>query len=173
MQSFINTWLVIINDEQITTQQQAKLAAKQAAESATEKDNNIDFDALSLNDALAFRYGQRKLKFDADIYYGSIPETNPYFRYGQRPSDPNWGQVFPQWIDNLVRYFGMTETAEKYIQNGALPLYLTNLANRVPENGGLANFSGVLTGDWVPPYPAPKTNMSYTAGIQLSSFAAL
>ena len=66
-------------------------------------------------------------------------------------TDTNWGMVFPQYIDVMARYFGMTELAVEYLQDGSLSLYLTNLANRMPANG-MINYPGT-EGDWVPPYP--------------------
>eukprot|EP01084_Bolivina_argentea_P091268 164321_1 len=160
MQSFIYNWLVLMKDEQITNKSDAVVFANKMKKIATEN-HNIDYSQLTQSDSIAIRYGEKILSLDANQYYGSIPETVPSFRYGARPSDPNWGINFAQYIFIMTKYFGMKELAQEYIENGALPLYITNLQNRMPANG-LINYPG-QDGDWVPPYPANKTNLPFTS----------
>ena len=109
---------------------------------------------------------------DGSSTYGSIPDVVPFYRFGGRPADPSWSLAFPQIIYTFATLYNtssssndswITDLISEYIPN--LMLYAANLNNRMPSstNGGISKYPSSY-GDWVPPPPAQKIDISFTGG---------
>src|SRR5690606_12910363 len=78
--------------------------------------------------------------------YGSVPDVVPFYRYGNRPSDPSWGLAFPQIVYTLNQYYNLNNIMNEYMSDGSLLRYKQNLDNRMPTNG--IKFYPATYGDW-------------------------
>ena len=94
-----------------------------------------------------------------ELTNSTLPDVTPFYRYGTRPADPSWGAAFPQIVWVLYHYYGDLDTVEKYLP--ALITYIDSLTAKV-EKSGIGKLYGYY-GDWVPPPPYPKVNISFTS----------
>ena len=94
-----------------------------------------------------------------ELTNGSLPDVTPFYRYGTRPADPSWGAAFPQILWVLYHYYGDLATVEKYFP--VLTKYIDFMTQKVEESG-IGRLYGYY-GDWVPPPPHPKVNVSFTS----------
>eukprot|EP01084_Bolivina_argentea_P268270 455601_1 len=133
-------------------------------------DAGLSSNTFAINfDMKSFFVNYLELMVDEQYSDGSLPDVVPFYRYGARPSDPNWGIAFPQIINVLYQYYGdsMTQIIQEYMQapNYNLPNYIKNLQLRMPKTrNGDDNISKypAAYGDWVPPPPVPKIDNHFS-----------
>ena len=94
-----------------------------------------------------------------ELINGSLPDVVPFYRYGTRPADPTWGAAFPQIIWVLFHYYGDLNVVQQFFP--LLTQYLDFMTSQV-DKSGIGQLYGYY-GDWVPPTPYPKVNISFTS----------
>eukprot|EP01084_Bolivina_argentea_P268275 455609_1 len=129
-------------------------------------DASLTSDSFAINfDMKSYFLNYLQLIVDEQYENGSIPEVVPYYRYGFRPADPNWGIAFPQIINVLYDYYGVN-VIKQYMNEPTsyLPKYIQNLQLQMPKyaNGSdnISKYPG-RHGDWVPPPPNPKISNNF------------
>ena len=111
-------------------------------------------------DMKSFLVNYLALMTDEQDAAGSIPDVVPFYRFGGRPSDPNWGIAYPQNINVLYQYYGasMVEIIKQYMEGPSynLPQYIKHLESRMPKTSdgkdNIAKYPAtfdVIYGDWV------------------------
>eukprot|EP01084_Bolivina_argentea_P124352 220358_1 len=127
-------------------------------------DAGLTSNTMSINFDMASFYSNWILLMNDSIGAdGSIPDVVPQYRYGGRPSDPNWGMAFPQITNVLNLYYNMTDTVKQFMASMSLPKYVENLKSRMPQLHGKDNIAMYPDSysDWVPPPPNPSVNKSF------------
>ena len=100
-----------------------------------------------------------------EMMNGSLPDVTPFYRYGTRPADPSWGSAFPQLLWMLYHYYGDLGTVRQFFP--LLTQYLDFMTSQV-EKSGIGKLYGYY-GDWVPPPPHPKVDISFTSAFSYLS----
>ena len=127
-------------------------------------DAGLSADSMALNfDTSAFHLHFLQL-IDDEIRNGTIPDVVPFFRGGGRPADPAWSSAFPHIIWVMYKYHGDLDTAKKYLPH--VMEYFTYMVSMIPTEGGFAKYFGRY-GDWVPPPPQKKIDISFTSSFSL------
>ena len=129
-------------------------------------DAGLSSNSFAINfDIRSFMLNYLELMADEQSTDGSLPDVVPFYRYGGRPSDPNWGIAFAQNINVLYQYYGnsMMDMVQKYMNN-ALPNYLKDLQSRMPKTSNnkddISQYPASY-GDWCPPPPSPKISNNF------------
>ena len=126
-------------------------------------DAGLSSDSMAMNfDTHAFHQNFLAMMFDELDSNYTLPDVVPFVRGGSRPADPSWSAAFPQIVWALWKYYNDTQTAEIF-----LPLiehYLTFMVSKIPSS-----FSGYFGyyGDWCPPPPVTKIEISFTSAFSL------
>ena len=122
-------------------------------------DAGLSSDSMALNFHMdAFHPHFIQLISD-ELINGTLPDVVPFYRYGTRPADPSWGATLPQILWVLFHYYGDTSTVKQYFP--VLTQYLDFMTAQV-EKSGMGKLYGYY-GDWVPPPPYPKVDISFTS----------
>jgi len=127
-------------------------------------DAGLSADSMGLNfDTSAFHVHYLQLIND-ELQNGTIPDVVPFYRGGGRPGDPSWSSAFPHIVWVMYKYYGDLDTAKKYLPH--VMDYFTFMVSRIPTEGGFAKYFGRY-GDWVPPPPQKKIDISFTSSFSL------
>ena len=126
-------------------------------------DAGLSADSMALNMHMeAFHPHFLQLIRDEQIN-GSLPDVVPFYRGGSRPADPSWGAAFPHIVWVLYKYYGDLNTAKMFFP--AISEYIQFMLSTIPA-GGIGKMYAYY-GDWCPPPPQPKVNMSFTSAFSL------
>eukprot|EP00051_Salpingoeca_urceolata_P031279 m.11050 g.11050 ORF g.11050 m.11050 type:complete len:1055 (-) comp3918_c0_seq1:182-3346(-) len=110
-------------------------------------DAGLSADTFAINyDVTAFQnnYVQNMV---VEMIGGSLPDTVPFSRYGNRPADPSWSAAFPQNLYVQYSLAGNLDLARRYWTE--LGSYLDEIVAQKNKAGGFAKWKPSY-GDWVP-----------------------